>query len=196
MAEDQLKGPSELPIKCKYLQSLCFFLTVPIKNLLWVPFSSNFRPNHVLQLRIKASYTSASHLAFLCAMKTRWRPHQFLCGILIPRHACSKASKLFIQMKKESTNYFFHLSFVCMSGPHSQIVFTAILPYCLTSFSIPQLNVSCWSQADLNSIKTELFPILLLWFLRCLTALNLFTWMDYLKFHAQFPVCECYILNY
>lgn len=124
-------------------ESVFFFLTVPIKYLLWVPFSSNLCPNHVLQLRIKAIYTSASHLAFLCETKTRWRLQQFLYfdgrGIPtdIPRHVYSKASKLFIPMKKESKNYFFHLSFVLMTGAHSEIVFTVILPYCLTFFSIP-----------------------------------------------------------
>lgn len=83
VAEDQLKGPSELPTKFKCLQSLFFFLTVPIKNLLWVSFSSNFCPNHVLQLRSEVSCTSPSHPAFLCEMKAKWRPQQFLCGVLM-----------------------------------------------------------------------------------------------------------------
>lgn len=85
MAKDQLNSTLELPIKYKYLQSLRFFLNIPIKNLrlgrmslgnpaLWAPFSSNLCPYHVLQLRSKDSYTppSASHPESFSETKTRW----------------------------------------------------------------------------------------------------------------------------
>lgn len=114
VAEVHLKGP---PIKC--LQSL-FLSYVPVKNLLWIPFSSNFCPNHVLQLRSKASYTSASHLAFLCEMKARWRPQQFLCGILmggphlLTFQACLLSDLQAVHPNEERIYKLLFSSFICI----------------------------------------------------------------------------------